>query len=312
MRHQVCDHQERCDHARVDLPTRPPPKRGADNDHERAEDMAPTYSVIIPTYGRPQFLAEAIDSVLAQTVDDFEIIVVDDASPEPVAVPMHPKIRVVRAERNGGCGAARNFGVSLSRGKVLTFLDDDDLWMPERLSLAATGLERAPIAICWQGDGSGRILEGDVYDVIHDAITPSPGATALLRDAWIPFSESYRGGQDLFWWLDITRRFRVATVPQQGLRVRRHGGGREGYGLEQRIANSLRLMEERAEYFTGHSRASAFRWKRIGLMQLLLGRRREARRSFLRALSIRPNARDLWHLLRSVRFNRSAESTYRE
>src|SRR5262249_44071462 len=125
----------------------------------------PTFSVIIPTYGRPRYLAEAVRSVLDQTVGDFECIVVDDASPDPVAVVDDARVRVVRRDVNGGPAAARNTGIDAARGRNLVFLDDDDLYTPERLAAAATGLARAPVTICHARhldaeDGRNRALEG--------------------------------------------------------------------------------------------------------------------------------------------------------
>src|SRR5580765_8935030 len=112
-------------------------------------DPSPQFTVVIPTYGRPQLLPEALASVLGQTVPDLECIVVDDASPEPVAVEPNERVRLVRREENGGPAAGRNTGAAEARGRYLAFLDDDDWWEPDRLELAVPALERAPVAVCW-------------------------------------------------------------------------------------------------------------------------------------------------------------------
>src|SRR5947207_2920851 len=129
--------------------------------------MNPLFSVIVPTYGRPKMLHDAINSVLGQTIDDLECIVVVDAGPESVVVDGDERLRVVRRDHNGGPAAARNTGVEHARGQYLAFLDDDDWFVPERLEIALEGLERAPVAICWsrfsdQADErpSGRQLNG--------------------------------------------------------------------------------------------------------------------------------------------------------
>jgi glycosyltransferase involved in cell wall biosynthesis len=109
----------------------------------------PLFSIIVPAYGRPQLLAEALGSVLAQTIQDFECIVVDDASPSPVDVPDDPRIRLVRREMNGGLPAARNTGLQHASGRYVVFLDDDDLFTPERLSLGLDVLDQSPLSICW-------------------------------------------------------------------------------------------------------------------------------------------------------------------
>jgi hypothetical protein len=262
--------------------------------------MCPTFSVIIPTYGRPVFLDAALRSILEQSIDSFEVIVVDDASPEPVDVQTSSKVRLVRLEVNGGAAQARNIGARAARGEVLTFLDDDDTWSVDRLSMAAEGLERAQIAVCWQST-QGRRLEGHVYDTILDDTTPSMGAVALRRERWTPFDATYRSCEDLAWWLDTARANEVATVPRQGLHVRRHAGERTGYGTEQRIRDSFRLLDERAEYFDAHPRAAAFRFRRIGLMRSAMGLHRDARAAHLRAFRLDRNLRDVAHLARNLR-----------
>jgi glycosyltransferase involved in cell wall biosynthesis len=101
----------------------------------------PLLSIVIPTYDRPVLLGGAIASALRQTLDgsgdDIEVIVVDDGSPEPVAVPDHPRLRLVRLPENRGVAAARNAGAEAARGRWLTYLDDDDELLP---SFAETSL----------------------------------------------------------------------------------------------------------------------------------------------------------------------------
>ena len=114
------------------------------------------FSVILPTYGRQAFLNEAVASVLSQTVRDLELIVVDDASPTPATVPPDPRVRLIRREDNGGVAAARNTALDAAKGRYICFIDDDDLFRPNRLELALEGHRRAPIALCrapFQGSG---------------------------------------------------------------------------------------------------------------------------------------------------------------
>lgn len=264
------------------------------------------FSVVVPTYGRPQFLSEALESVRSQRLEDWECIVVDDASPDPVTVPDDPRVRVVRRSVNGGAAAARNTGIEEATGEVVCFLDDDDLYTPERLELAAEGLERAPITVCWSRWLNGpeepqRILEGNVHKIIAEAITPHLGVTAVKRDVLPHFNERFRTVQDIEWWIRATETLPVATVPKFGYLVRRHPGDRTGYGAEQRINDSHLLMQTHRDYFAATPRARAFRWRRIGLMSRKIGDTATARRAFLRALRTRPDPRDAKHLLTSLR-----------
>ena len=98
----------------------------------------PAISVIIPTYNRASYICAAIDSVLAQTFNDYEIIVVDDGSTddtlERLAVYKDQRIKV-KHQKNLGQGFARNTGLSVASGEYIAFLDSDDVWMPGKLDL---------------------------------------------------------------------------------------------------------------------------------------------------------------------------------
>lgn len=103
-------------------------------------------SVIIPTYNRARLVSETIDSVLAQTFDDFEIIVVDDGSTddtEQVLKSYGDKIRYIR-QVNGGVNNARNHAVSIAKGEYIATLDNDDLWKPYKLQLEVAILDKYP------------------------------------------------------------------------------------------------------------------------------------------------------------------------
>jgi glycosyltransferase involved in cell wall biosynthesis len=99
--------------------------------------VTPFFSVVIPVYNRADVVAEAIRSVLAQSEQDFEIVVVDDGSsddPAPaVAAFADPRIRFHRQANSGG-GAARNAGIDLARGTFIAFLDSDDAYLPGHLA----------------------------------------------------------------------------------------------------------------------------------------------------------------------------------
>ena len=109
--------------------------------------MAFKFSVIIPTYRRPRLVGEAVHSVLAQTVDDFEVVVVDDASPKPLVLPSNPRVQLM-VHRIKGFQAPRNTGLDAASGDFVCLLDDDDLFTPNRLEIAEQGLEHSPVAVC--------------------------------------------------------------------------------------------------------------------------------------------------------------------
>lgn len=109
---------------------------------------APSFSVIIPAFGRPEALARALASCRAQSFGDFEVIVVDDSSPEPLAPVVErfgdSRVQLVRNVRNLGASGARNVGMRLAGGRYVVFLDADDVMLPTRLARLAARLQEDP------------------------------------------------------------------------------------------------------------------------------------------------------------------------
>jgi hypothetical protein len=103
-------------------------------------------SVVIPTYNSGRFLAQALDSVLAQTLPPEEVIVVDDGSRDDTSDRVKPyagRVRVIRQE-NQGVAAARNRGLGEATGDVIAFLDADDVWHPRKLEMQVQALAENP------------------------------------------------------------------------------------------------------------------------------------------------------------------------
>ncbi|MCP9470687.1 MAG: glycosyltransferase [Nitrospira sp.] len=108
----------------------------------------PTVSVIVPTCNRPDRLREALQSVLAQSYRDFEIIVVNDGAVDVgaavEALNTDGRITLIKHDRNRGLAAARNTGIRMARGKYIAYLDDDDRYLPDHLETLVTLLEKGP------------------------------------------------------------------------------------------------------------------------------------------------------------------------
>jgi glycosyltransferase involved in cell wall biosynthesis len=130
-------------------------------------------SVIITTYNRAHVVGEAIESVLAQTRAPDEIIVVDDGSADDTLARLaafEGRITVI-AKANGGVSSARNAGIAAATGEWVTFLDDDDIWYPERLAILERDVREASPEIVahlaniqWIAPGENR-EQMDLYDL---------------------------------------------------------------------------------------------------------------------------------------------------
>ncbi len=112
----------------------------------------PSVSAIIATHNRAELVSEALDSIFAQQglgkQFDVEVVVVDDASTDntPQVVARYPEVRLIRFAVNRGQAAARNAGINSSSGTYVAFLDDDDVWLPGKLSSQVAALEAHPEA----------------------------------------------------------------------------------------------------------------------------------------------------------------------
>lgn len=117
-------------------------------DAPSAATKSPEVSVIIPTYNTTEYIGEALDSVLAQTFQDYEIIVINDGSPdtdelERVLEPYRERIIYLKQE-NLGVSAARNAGIRVARGTLIAQLDPDDLWEPDYLAFQVEAMHSDP------------------------------------------------------------------------------------------------------------------------------------------------------------------------
>ena len=135
----------------------------------------PLVSVIVPTHNRPDMLKETIQSILDQTFQDFEIIVVNDAGQDVSTVVQtfnSPKISYLSHETNKGLAGARNTGTRAARGKYIAYLDDDDIFYPEHLATLVTFLQESGESVAYtdayrahqvrREDGTYAVTERDV------------------------------------------------------------------------------------------------------------------------------------------------------
>ena len=200
----------------------------------------PLVSVIMPCYNGEAFLADAINSVLGQTFQQFELIVVDDGSTDrsaEILASQGDRIRVIR-QANQGVSAARNAGIEAAQGEFIAFLDADDYWEPDFLDEMVKGMAdpKTAIAYCgWQnvGVGQGKPYVPPNYDgadKMHHllrfaSLWPIHGILIRrsLMPAGVPFNLAYPACEDYDLWLRIASFHRIQLVPKVLAYYRKHG-----------------------------------------------------------------------------------------
>ena len=224
----------------------------------------PTVSIIIPTYNRAWALEEAVDSVLAQDFEDFELIVVDDGSTDRTlgVLEKYRSEIVLVVQKNRGVSAARNKGLDVARGRLIAFLDSDDLWLPGKLAVQVGFFRDRPDAlICqteevWVRNGlrvnpkkKHKKPSGDIFERSLALCLVSPSAVMLHRDLIDQvgrFDENLPACEDYDLWLRVGCRFPVHLIDTP-LIVKRGGHADQlsrQWGLDRyRIQSLVNLLE---------------------------------------------------------------------
>lgn len=265
----------------------------------------PLVSVVIPTHNRARLVRRAIESVLSQTFRDFEILVVDDASEDETERAVRDvgddRIRYIRHAVGKGDAGARNTGVRNATGDYIAFLDDDDEWLPEKLSWQLAEFEKAgegPGLVCGgrvnvfasTGRSSVVRLTGDVETQFRwGRITTS--SVMVRREAVEKvglFDEGILFCSDYDLWIRLWQAgFRFASIDRPLVRYLVHGNGLSGSPWK-RIAGKERLMQKHAEFFAQDPVRQSERYRRLGLLYCTVGDVRKAREALAKALRLRP------------------------
>ena len=231
----------------------------------------PLVSVLIPVFNRERFIGPAVESALAQSLRDVEIVIVDDGSNDDTARCVRsfgdPRIRLVQHPRNLGIPAARNSALDEARGRYVAWLDSDDVARGRRIERQVRYLERHPevamVGACaGKIDSSGKQLSGvRVPPLTHDEIRCRLLFTSAFQQSSIMgrrhILDSYRYGpefdvcEDIDTAVRIARRHKVANMPEVLVDRRMHP---EQIG-----------REARERVLTAQARISAPQLDRLGL-----------------------------------------------
>lgn len=230
--------------------------------------MRPRVSVLMPAFNAERFLARAVDSVLAQTHEDLELVVVDDGSRDRTHELLleyarkDPRVRPVRNAQNAGIVHTRNraFAEADPKSAYFAIMDADDVCMPDRLALQLDFLQAQPdhalvggnlILIDEADRDIGKRIYPSSYEAITDVITrynPIAQPTALLRrraiDAVGMYDARFPRCQDYDLWMRIARRFKIANLDAFTLRYRISETQGKVTQLRKSLELSLRIQRE--------------------------------------------------------------------
>jgi glycosyltransferase involved in cell wall biosynthesis len=241
-------------------------------------------SVVLPTHNRVGLLAGAVDSVLAQTEQRFELIVVDDGSTDATPaylaalIARDPRVRAIRLENPQGGAGARNAGIRASQGSWVGFLDDDDRWLPAKLEKQLKLLRARPDAVA-ASCAYLRVFESgkrktvmvpssveleDLFDFnVLGSASLCLGSAAALR-SMEGFDPRLSAGQDLDLWVRLRQMGEIVVCREPLALYHVHEGPR--------ISNNM------VSQYTGSRR---FYIKHRSLMHRTLRRHRVAHASFI-------------------------------
>ena len=196
-------------------------------------------SVIIPTYKRSEDIARAIDSVLNQTIKSFEVIVVDDNGLDTdegkkTALVMEQykndsKVVYIQHKANKNGSAARNTGIRVAKGRYISFLDDDDAYMPKRLEKMVNKMDSLDDSwgACYTGyvkhqqngkdQFSAETAEGDLFvQALMRSLYIGTGSNLFFRRETVQdigyFDESFKRNQDLEYLIRVLKKYKMAYV----------------------------------------------------------------------------------------------------
>ena len=195
-------------------------------------------SVIIPTYNRAEYLVKAVDSVLSQTYQDVEIIIIDDGSTDNTKEVLKkytgkPQAIKYTYQNNAGAAAARNAGLKMAAGEYIAFLDSDDLWLPEKLEKQIKMMEDNPyfdMIFCdMRQECDGKIIynsflrevskfnykrEINLEDLLARNFIFTP--TILIKKKCfadgLMFNQKLQINEDYNMWLRIAQKFRIGFL----------------------------------------------------------------------------------------------------
>ncbi|HEY9853029.1 MAG TPA: glycosyltransferase family 2 protein [Leptolyngbyaceae cyanobacterium] len=256
--------------------------------------MMKKVSVIIPTYNVEKYIAAAVNSVLAQTYQNFELLIVDDESPDrSVEICQQftdPRIKII-SQKNRGLAGARNTGIRHASGEYLAFLDGDDLWLPEMLEKNIAHLENSPdVGVSFnrsafvneRGEDLGTYTMPQLKDIdVPCLLRGSPignGSAVVIRREVLEeirfednlygtveefyFDDRFRRSEDIECWLRIALQtdWKIEGIPDVLTQYRVNSGG-----LSANFFKQLESWEQVFEKTRSYAGERVARWENMAM-----------------------------------------------
>ncbi|OGZ18365.1 MAG: hypothetical protein A2V72_01170 [Candidatus Nealsonbacteria bacterium RBG_13_37_56] len=276
----------------------------------------PKVSVIIPTYNRAQFLRRAIKSVLNQTFQDFELIVVDDGSTDDTrkVVEFFPGIKYIYQNNSGGAGRPKNTGIKTAKGEYIAILDDDDEWFTTKLEKQVQFLEQNPaIDIV----GCNYLINGkkeykipkqkDIFKEILIADNIGPGSIMVYRkevfDRVGLFDENLRSSQDKEMRIRLAQKYKFGFIeePLVNYYIGHDNISLAGLSVKEREKDWQYIFEKYKNYYLADKKLYSDKLRYDGTRYMLLGLSAKARKSFLSSIKKNPlNIKSFFYLFLSL------------
>lgn len=225
----------------------------------------PCVSVIIPVYNGERFIRSAIESVLAQSIKEWELVIVNDGSVDNSALEIRPFLGLSNVhfteQENKGIAATLNKGIELSSGEFIALLDQDDVWVPEKLELQVSLMRSDPDIALVHGNINFIDEDGKEFDCAdHPSVTEGSGycfaslflsnrlfaPTVMVRRTCLNvtglFDESFRYAMDYDLWLRIAHEYPIKHINHTLALYRRHGSNqtRNLVALHEEVLNIVR------------------------------------------------------------------------
>ena len=281
------------------------------------ERLVPMVSVVIPTFRRPQFLNQALDSVYAQTFKDFEVIVADDGSGAEFTSQynLRPDTKLVCNSESGTSSAiSRNLGTRIARGRYVAYLDDDDVWMPDKLQKQVCVLEEDPnigLTYCHhtlvdedlrplEPQPTPKILPPDcMWVLVCKNMIKSPSCVLMRRavlDKCGLFDEHLDISEDWEMWARASCLYSFHADPAPLVLYRTHSAQKTASGITARRLGHVQVAEciyewvekDAPEVLPVVRRSLAFRLQKLSRWQACDGNYRSALKTIRRSIALCP------------------------